>query len=483
MANNPYIVDSFRGGISEEQTRGQKGSFKFGYALDIHKRRDSLSCGFAMQTVTSTGYFLGLPLFMVAASDGSTYIFNDDGRIYSMAGSASDPSIVRRYTDTNGKIKGAGEWQISDGSIYLFWCTDTSVSRKLLPGNDAEEWADVTQNWRTTLEPAEWHTIKPAAGVLAICNENFIATVDYSGNFLAEGVNLRPGNLAQSLEERDDYVIIGSKRRDDEEQGHIWSWTTTALNWIQKRKVPVKGVNAVVDAEIPILQGGSDGELFLGGFENSEPINSIPDGGKCSPGGATVFDDRAFFGIYGGSANPGLYSYGRRARTRPLALNYDYRLASTVNDSTVSTIGAVIAVNDTLYASWGTTDGSTSEYGIDQLSSTTRATARYESLEFDAERPDLKKNFQSLKLMMRQLPSGTNVGVAFRKDGESDWTRAELSPDNTRYNETNAVEVEYITGVEAKTFEWAVDLVPSGTDTPEITAVVNYLDDGTAEHG
>ena len=47
----PYLKDSWRGGISDESTRGIKGSFKYGYGLDIHKRRDSLSANYAMSNI------------------------------------------------------------------------------------------------------------------------------------------------------------------------------------------------------------------------------------------------------------------------------------------------------------------------------------------------------------------------------------------------------------------------------------------------
>ena len=44
-----YRIKSFRGGISDEEDKGIRGSFKFGQGLDIHKKIDSLSCQQAMK--------------------------------------------------------------------------------------------------------------------------------------------------------------------------------------------------------------------------------------------------------------------------------------------------------------------------------------------------------------------------------------------------------------------------------------------------
>ena len=32
----PYIIKSFRGGVSDESNKGVAGAYKFGYGLDIH---------------------------------------------------------------------------------------------------------------------------------------------------------------------------------------------------------------------------------------------------------------------------------------------------------------------------------------------------------------------------------------------------------------------------------------------------------------
>lgn len=491
----PYIRESWRVGISDENNRGVRGSFKFSYGLDIHKRRDSLSCNYAMSNIGTSSIVNDLIRFAVPARDGSTYCFGSAGSIYAIAGHVNDPVITYVYNDENGAIKGASEWKQSDGNTYLMWTTNTSVARMTLNGSPDTPWAAgvVTQDYKTTLDASDFHPMRSGAGNLNIGNGNFLATIEYDGDFNNAAMNLRPGNIIKCLEERDDYVLMGSERQDESEEGHIWSWITTALNWVQKKKIPVKGVNALIDTERLLLQGGTNGEIFYSDFNTTAPLNSVPDGGQ-SNSQVGIYNDLALFGIYGTSdpANVGIYSYGRRMLNRPFALNNEFRLTRTVAGSTVSEIGGVWIASTAVFTSWKTTDGSTSEYGVDMVSTSTRATARLEGLEFNAGRPHQKKIYQIEKVNMDALPSGTSLSVIYKPDrkttgGDSSagagWRYAKLADGTgTTYSVTDSTEAEFIINERAKIFEVGVELNPSGTSTPDITALVGYIDDSFSEH-
>lgn len=491
----PYIIRSFRGGISDENQRGIAGSFKFGYGIQIHDTDDVLKSKQALATIfdgnntTQTGIIQ----FFVPATDGTTYCFGSTGSIFARSGDGAWNFV---YNDENGAIKGAAEWELSDGNDYLFWATATSVARKLLQGADispdsgAARWTDVSADWKTTLDSTDWHTMKNASGQLNIANGNYLASIDYDGNFDPADLNLRPGNLIKALEERDDYAILGSYRKDNSEEGHIWSWITTAINWVQKKRIPVKGVNSLINAEMPILQGGDNGELFFSDFVNAVPLHGVPGGGQTDPSGVSIEDDIAIFGFYGGTY-PGLWSYGRKRKNRPHTFNYDYRMAKGALGSTVSQIGAVEMVNSELLASWKTTDGSTIEYGVDSVSSTTKATALYEGLEFSGGSPHLKKEFDSVKLTMSPLPSGTSVSVKYKTDkattgGDSSagagWKYAVLGSGATTFSETGETETIFIIGGTAKVYEVGVELNPSSNNTPEIWAITTFIGEGKQEY-
>lgn len=483
----PYTIKSFRGGVSDESDKGIPGSFKYGHGLDIHGRDDVLRCA---STSASLGTISGLVRFFVPAADGSTYAFCHNGSIYAVNGAVNDPTTTFVYNDENGDIKGAAEWKLSDGNNYLYWATATSVARAALNGTGDLPWGVgvASIDYKTTLTNTDWHTMKPAGGSLFIANGSDLAEIDYDGNFDIASLNIRPGNLLKCIEERDDSVILGSERGDDSEEGHLWSWITTAIKWIQKRKYPIKGVNALIHTELPLLQGGAQGEIFLSDFTNVVPLATVPGNGETAPGGVSIENDLAVFGIYGGSAvsYPGIWSYGRRGKNRPNALSYPYRISQTVNGSTVTTVGALAVVNGQLLASWGVMDDSYSTYGIDGVSSTTKANAVYESLEFDGGATHLKKMFSSVKLIMKPLPSGTSVSVRFKTDkastgGDSSagagWRYAFTGSGATSFSTTTAVEAIFSIGVPANIYEVGVDLTASGSDTPEIDSIVTYVDD------
>lgn len=491
----PYIISSFRGGVSDESSRGIAGSYKLGYGLDIHKRNDSLTAEQAMQTVEET--MTDMVNFFVPASDGTTYCFGSTGSIWARAG-GTDNAWNFVYGDENGRITGAAEWQLSDGNRYLFWATATSVARVLMNGSLPVPWGAgvATQDYKTTLESSgdtDWHTMEIVAGQLNIVNGNYLATIDYSGNFNAQTLNIIPGNIIKCIEERDDYIILGSIRKDQSEKGYIWSWVTTAQNYIQKKKIPVKGVNALIHSELPILQGGSNGELFLSDFVNATPLAELPDGsGQVNPGGVTIDNDLASFGFYG-TDYPGIWRYGRRMKNRPQVFDYGYRLAKSVSGSAVATIGAIAMINGELLASWTTQDGSTLDYGVDSSSSTTKASiAVYEGLEFSNNQPNTTKYFDSVKLIMAPMPASTSVAFKYKLDkattgGDSSanagFKYAVTGSGATTFGVAGATEAEFkITGF-ARIYEPGIELFPSVNDTPEVLAAITNFNEETKQHG
>lgn len=484
----PYIIKSYRAGVSEETDKGVAGSFKYGYGLDIHKRLDSLTSKQAMATILGSGAtgttLTGIFKWFVQGMDGTTYCFGANGSIFTRDG---DGVWTFVYNDENGDIRGATDWKQSDGSYYLYWATATSLARKPLQGSPPSvdtslpslvreaRWTDVTADYKTTLNDVPWHTMKMASGQVAIANGESLGSIEFDGDFVASSLNIRPGNLIKAIEERDDYTILGSERQDNSEEGHLWSWLTTATNYIQKKRIPIQGVNALLSTEFSLLQGGDDGEIFLADFNTPVPLITIPGGGKADPGGVSIENDLASFGIYGGSY-PGIWSYGRRQKNRPFALNYDYRLAGTVAGSTISTISAVAVIDGLLMASWGATEGSTNDYGVDMVSSTTKATAVYEGLEFNAKAPQTKKFFESIKLTMTPLPNGTSIAVKYKIDHETNWHYAISEGGATTFSTANAVEAEFKITEDGQIYEVGVELNPSSNSTPEILAIITWVE-------
>ena len=483
-----------KGGISDENTKGPIGSHKMSYGLDIHSPHDGIVGNGSLQAETEA--LSSLIVYFVSASDGSTYGFTNTGSIYARN---SSNAWNLAYSDENGEIKGAAEFGLSDGTQYLFWATNTSLARKLIKGTGVVPWTDATADWRTTLDPADYHTMKPAGGALQIANNNYLAQVAYDGTFDVAALDIHPGTSIKTVEERDDYVILGSYKDSDEEEGHLWSWLTSAASWIQKKRIPVRGVNVLIEGEFPLLQGVNNGEIFAADFLNNIPLARLPgEAGQVNPGGATVHDDLAMFGFYGtsdpdGREVDGIWSYGRKQKDRGPALNYEYRMSPSSSGSTIVEVGALKSVGGKLLASWQTDEvtGSGDKFGVDASSTTVPAQMLYESLEFDGGTPFISKKFNTVKLAVSHFAgsySGVTVSVKYRPDKKTSWKYAFTGTQATTYTFSSTAsetpdELIFSIGDSAKIFELGLEIVPNATQFPIFPSVTTYLDDVGQNYG
>lgn len=458
-----YTIRTFRGGISDENNKGVLGAFKFGYGLSVRGRADVLTPGQAL-VKESASVVTDLIRFIVTCSDGNAYGFGDTGKIYKRKGT----TWTLEYTDANGAIKGAAEW-----NGYIYWACDTEISRIAVSQADDGTWgADVAHDWNTGLTSADWHTMVIANGSLMICNKNYLALIDFtSAAFNATALNLYPGTIAKCLDEDGIYVIAGLVADGNAEKGWLLTWTTSALNWIKKKKIASKGVNALITTELMLAQTGIDGEVYFSDMISRVPVFSFPGGGSALPGGVCERKGLAMFGISGNNSDKcGVYSYGRDKKNSPLVLNLEY-VASHGKLTGVS-YGAVRMVNGTFLVAWK--DGAT--YGVDALSTTVKANAVYEGLEWDGNIPMMKKAFAQVKIVMEPLPTGCSIVLKYKINGKSTWTTAKTVSGDSSFSTTNAVRAIFSMRSEGEVVELRVELTSSANTSPSIKSTNAYWD-------
>lgn len=523
---------SFEGGLSSFADRGIRGAFKFGSGLDIRKSVDTLSCQQALKeeglygishssspslspsgSVSPSGsgsasispsptasqsnspspspseskslspsasaspsgspsdspspseglvnVFEDLIRFFVKATDGNTYGFGHTGFIYRRY---NDGYWRNVYKDPDGAIKGAEEKPSSSGKTYLQWATDTKVKRKEIPGSSA--WSDV-ETVAENLTGADWHTMKQVGGANMIANGSNLAMVGYDDSFTNEALNLIPGNVAKTIVERNGRAVIGT----------------------YKAGYPNKGVNAMLDCEVPLAQIGDDGELFFANFSDSMPVKRFPGGGRVNPGGAAnevdqvqIFDwestalswidkqtlgNMALWGVFDGeSGKNGVYTYGRKHKEQPITLNLEYALE-------VDEIGAVANVEGTTIISYR--DGSS--YGVKAVDPDYKATGTWEGLEF---RSPVKKaeqitTYHYVEVFMDQLPAGCSIEFFYQRNKTGEWVRAYTADGNASYSTTNGKKAVFRIGAEMDIYEPKLVLNPSFNNTPEIFRIRTYF--------
>lgn len=538
-----YKITSARGGISDDEDKGIAGAFKFASNLDIRKQKDTISCGQALMDIGAavdspspsvspsassspsssgspspslsvspsasaspsakspsssispsasrspsasaspsssvspshspspsispsaglTTVFSDLVKWWVPCSDGNLYGFGEKGKIYKI----DSEFVVKQVYDARQEIRGAEEKPSSSGKRYLVFATKTNLHIKEIPG--LADWNDVNivPNWpKTNLEDAPYHTMKQIGGDVYIANKSTLAFVGYDDSYTNEALQVIPGNIVKTIVERNGRAIMGTYREGS----------------------PTKGINAAIDAEVPLVQIGNDGEIFFANMADTIPYKRFPGGGKVNPGGVTnlnqvnLFEweqtalswidkqelgNMAYWGVYGAeSGKNGIYTIGRKRKDHPYVMNLEYLLD-------VDEIGAVTIFNGVVVASYK--DGT--EYGVKVVDESTKAQGVYEGLDLKA--PDKKIEEKTVwalaEVYMKPLPTGTSVEFWYRVDKDGSFVRAKTPSGATSFSTVNGKKAAFIVQAEGEIFEPRLVLNPSGNSTPEIYRLRIYF--------
>ena len=475
---NAYRIQGYRGGIADDPYQGVREAFRFGYGLNIRGEENTLKCNQRLkEDLGSDTFITDLILFYVPASNGNLYGFGDTGNVYRKQGGAAAWELV--YADANGKITGAAEYTNNDGSDnyapYLYWATETNVSRIKLSGT----WAtDVEHNWQTLDGDPSWHTMSEALGVLLICDNKDLAMVDYEGGFNLDAVDLPRSHRNKCLLGLDQLVVFGSTKGDKVEEGWLWTWDKIQPSWIQRRMVAERGINALLQGEFLMIQAGVRGGLYFWDTSSLLRIKKLPgEFAWVNPGGVTIMGGLPLLGV-NGSNKCGIYSYGRLNKNDPYALNLEYIPSHGKFENVL--IGALTMYEDRIYCSWK--DGTT--FGTDVLDSDNKAEARYEGLVFDGGESFTQKGFRQIKVVTKPLPRDCSIEVFFKVNQQTDWQKATMQDGSELFDhegrskaifsiETGGNEDDPGSGEE---YELAMNLHPNGNDTPEIISATTYFE-------
>lgn len=471
-----YTIKNFSGGLSDYEDRGIKGAFKNGKALSIRKRIDSLTCNQAL-TQVSSGVITDLIYFHVPASDGNTYLFGT-AKIYKLT---SGGTVTLVYTDPDGGICGAAEWWEANGKKYLFWATSTKLKSKEIPGNS--DWTvDVnathtglpggsSQTYpKTNLSAATWHTMAEANGALMICNDNYLAMVGWDGSYTNEALRLLPDMSAKTLIDRNDMVIVAAGSASGRQNAHLFSWETTSLNYVAKKRIPAVNINALIDSEVMLMQADTDGNIFFSDMVNFLPVTAFPTGGKVNPGAIAELDGVVYFGVWGSTdaTKDGIYSYGRKKKNGLFSLNFEYPITCTE-------IGALSVISGVLHVSYRVT----SSYVLFKVDTANKQTAVYESLDLIAPTKILPDhtNWNGIKLITAPLPAGTSISVAYRLNKSGNFIAAKIEGEVASMEIDGAMESLFLIAGEGEIAEVQVTLTPYVNATPEVYRIELFFDE------
>lgn len=465
-----HTTTSFRGGISDEYQRGIAGSFKFGKNISIRKFNDTLTCTQAMKK-ESASIVVDLIVAMVNCSNGKIFGFGDTGKIYSRTAGGT---WALETTDADGAISGACEWGNVTSGQFIYWTvsngTTWKVKRTPVATYNFASPTTVASTAETVAGTAYPHTMRTVAGSCLITNGTGLAVIDYTSLTFTNNVYIYPpDNILTSIEEFQGSIATGAKKKDNTNEGWIYTWNAEELFYSRRLRIPSKGVTAMVQAEDLYAFVGN--AIHYSDFTNVMPLYNF-DIGTCEVYAVGTSKGKALFGI--GSTNPdqtvsGIYAFGRERFGMPRVLTLEH----TLSPGGVERIGAITTYGDLILASWK--NGST--YGVDVLDTANKATGVYESLEFHMPPTYMSpKFFKALKIKMTALPTGCSIAVAIKKNKASSWSSLKTVTGETTYSVVGGTEAIFSIGETMNIYELQITSNPSVNTCPEIIDIETYID-------
>lgn len=449
-----YTIESFSGGLSDEAKRGVAGSFRRGWNLNIHaKGKNRLSCNQKLKKISGS-VVTDLIIKIVPVTAIKSYGFGDSGCVYKI----ENETVTKIYTDGNGEILDATFFY-----GYLYWTTNSSMGRCI---ETSANWiADAVINYQA-LNPSDCHPlfVVPKSDLMTVGNGRYIATFNSVEVWNNEALDLYYGWEVRCLTLLKPNLLIGAK---DSEKAEMFSWDLTADSYDpvegwEERDINafLKGIGATYVFTPELLYWYNQGLVDI--------AKELPS--QIKHGALDIWKGKILMG-----ATNGVYSYHRKNKNYPLALNLEYT-ASPITianyDSKSIGIGAVLGRGDDLLVSWK--DGGT--YGLDNVDIGNKAEATFESLMFDAKRPQQDKWFRYIKIITAPLPASCSVQVKYKNNEASSWTSAKMA--DTSSSLTGAGKTKGIFQIEGQgeIYEVRAEIYPHDNDTPEILSINNYFE-------
>lgn len=482
---NSFLIQSYKGGISDYEDKGVPGSFKFGSGLNIRTKKDSLKAQQGLADDLAIGGVINSPVVQIVNStDGNTYIALENGRIIQRNSSGT---YTLKYTDVEGDLRGFGEWGNDEGNMGFYWATPTKLHRMEIDGNWSSD-IDATvasQSYpKENLTNTPNHLMATVNGAFLINNGDAMAMVGYDESYTNNALQLLPGNLSQVILDDGQYAKIGANRNDSSEQSWMYVWDMVSQNYNDREPIPVADINAIIKTEITLMQVGSEGLIYFFGDATKLPILSLPGGGQVKQAGVENDNGLALLGVYGNdeSRQTGVYSYGRIKKNASFVLNLDYPLD-------VDYIHAVKKVGDDILIFYQ--DGS--NYGVKKVDTSNKISqAIYESLVLKYP-PSLDKRpiTHLIQIVCAPLPEGCSIEIWRRNDqiesggtdylsedtGENDgWFQCSMQDGGGSLNTEGATQGVFNVGDSVRFLEIKAVLNCNANNSPEIFKIQPFFE-------
>jgi len=480
MAKQILTVKNFNGGFSDSEKEGIKGAFLNGQSLDLHTEPTSVTV-LPQSVDISGGQVTGNIKWIVSGKpyDTNVYFIDEDGQLYRLT-NADVFSVVTQIANCVGQ-------GLELHSDYLYYTQNTQLGRYGTLSSGVPTFDD---DFQVSLNPTNASGFAPLKAFkegLAVGNGNDLGWWD-GAVWDQDRIILPPGFNIRCLEVLDEFLVIGAWRGDsitDSEEGYAFFWDGSSTTFNFFVNIPEGGINALLNSRNRLLSiVGSSGIVYLGHspFTKMQQLPRMTPKKyiEVYPGAVTNWKGMALIGFSADTDNAdilqGVWQWGARSDKYIEVLNFAYPISTGTVTGTGVQITAIKGIGDRLYIA----RNDNADHGVDRVLQTNApyATAFWESLIFDDNRPGDEKQAQILKVTHKPLQAGESIQLGFQPNRSGSFTfdiaNTVVGTTETRYPIDSAISRFY-------ECQLRVNIVTAPTSAPTLTSVALYYDDGKTE--
>ena len=400
----PVLFGDFSKGIGTSEF--DQGGFPTLVGIDIHSTPGLATCSKAMEKTSATTVSK-LCSCRVTLPNGDTLFGDSDGNIFKVT---SVGVVSKVHTDSQGAVLG-----IDYLGSYVYYATASKLGRQGLSNASSEAtWSSHNDTFGTFTNSSTYKPMKKCRLSLFIGDGKYVASVDDSGTFSANVLDLEPNQVITALGVANkDYLLIGTISGSAGDKSGLFLWDTFSPTWNDFDEIAEPGINCFIDGdEILFISAGTVGNIYYWSGASAIFFTKLKDGENSVTTSINHYASANLNGLPLLATARGIYSLGRASAKLPIAQVIEY----VPSQGQGTTIGALAVSGSQVFASYQ----NGSNYGIDKLS-----TNKYSGKIIT---PVALGKASYLKVFYSSLPTGTSISARIKNDGGS-WATHTLTKD------------------------------------------------------
>lgn len=403
MLNKPVNFGNFFNGNGSSEFE-QNGFFSI-VGGDIHSKTGAISASLA-RIRADASIVDALPTCRVVLPNGDI-LMGAGTKIFKI--SSAIVSLV--HTDTQGAVLG-----IDYLGGYVYYAAASKLGRIALTNASSEAtWSSQNDSWATFSNSATVKPMKKQNLCLFIGDGKYVASVDDTGAFAANSLDLEPNQIITALTKKKTYLLIGSTAGTASDKSYSFLWDTFAPSWSDEDDIPERGFNCFIDGDSVIFASvGTVGNIYY--FNGSEWVffTQLKDGENLVATSINPYASANLNGLALFNTKNGIFSIGRAKASLPLSQVIEY----AHSQSAITGAGALAVSGTQVFSGWHTA----AAYGIDKLS-TNKGNCVIKC-------PIIIGKAELAKIFYNSLPTGTSITARIKNDNGS-WVAKTLTKDDT----------------------------------------------------